>query len=145
MMDQFIDMVGCYIPCAVSDSTNRDIVQIVQIGHLEAEVMQVVVTVFRGGGVEETNRYRSPQRSRDYCARREDNRTTNRKSRDKEITHFKSNPSHASQTERDAILKLWKNNYCNTQQKITEKLEEYVKKNDIISAGKKNLDQVHTI
>ncbi|ERL92232.1 hypothetical protein D910_09550, partial [Dendroctonus ponderosae] len=86
----------------------------------------------------ETNRYRSPQRSRDYCARREDNRTTNRKSRDKEITHFKSNPSHASQTERDAILKLWKNNYCNTQQKITEKLEEYVKKNeDIISAERK--------
>lgn len=41
-------------------------------------------------------------------------------------------------SERDAILKRWKNNYCNTQQKISERLEEYVKRNeDIIAAEKK--------
>nr|WJN65753.1 Drosha transcript 2068 [Hypothenemus hampei] len=41
-------------------------------------------------------------------------------------------------SERDAILQEWKTNYCNTPQKITERLEEYVRKSneDIINKEK---------
>nr|WJM99460.1 ribonuclease 3 [Ips calligraphus] len=73
------------------------------------------------------NRSRSPKRS--HSSYRSPSKDWIKTERKREFDNL---------SERDAILKRWKNNYCNTQQKISEKLEEYVKKNeDIIVAEKK--------
>ncbi|XP_066150705.1 ribonuclease 3 isoform X1 [Euwallacea fornicatus] len=66
------------------------------------------------------------------------------RSRSRDRSSWSSKPSRqnereieALQSEKNAILKQWKNNYCHTQQKITERLEEYAKRNeDIISLEK---------
>lgn len=99
------------------------------------------------------NRNRRKWRSRDRSKDR--NRHVNEKSRklnedksrrskdrngerDSKADHRKDRDLTKPLSERDVILKQWKSNYCDTQQKISEKLEEYNKKNeDIICAEKK--------